>query len=236
MYVINHQKKYIISMFPKSGCSTLRILHLYMSTDEREHGEKFFEDRHHGIQQRDDEQLHKEWAKYNDYAKVLVYRNPYERVVSLFFQKVCGVPAVTYRGEWYTEPNRLLHTMRTFAQYVDVLVSCRYHHDEHFCPQQVTGTLQDYDQVLDIRDILSIFRDIRPDLNEEVEKIFEKTGRTAWNQMRKLQAIPGAYASYDYYMDPDQLLPGKVVPCYSAMLTPQLCRKIQESYQDDFSI
>ena len=60
MYVINHQKKYIISMFPKSGCSTLRILHLYMSTDEREHGEKFFEDRHHGIQRRDDEQLHKE--------------------------------------------------------------------------------------------------------------------------------------------------------------------------------
>ena len=73
------------------------------------------------------------------------------------------------------------------------------------------------------------------DLNEEVEKIFEKTGRTAWNQMRKLQAIPGAYASYDYYMDPDQLLSGKVVPCYSAMLTPQLCRKIQDYYQDDFT-
>jgi len=222
-------------MFPKSGCSTLRILHLYMSTDEREHGEKFFEDRHHGIQRRDDEQLHQEWARYQDYTKVLVYRNPYERVVSLFFQKVCGVPAVTYRGEWYTEPNRLLHTMRTFAQFVDVLVSCCYHHDEHFCPQKVTGTLHDYDQVLDIKDIKLIFNDKRPDLHKEVGAIFEKTGRTAWNQMSKLQAAPGAYASYDFYQDPAQLLPGKVVPSYSAMLTPQLCRKIQDYYQDDFT-
>ena len=90
-------------------------------------------------------------------------------------------------------------------------------------------------QVLDIRDIHSIFRDIRPDLNEEVEKIFEKTGRTAWNKMRKLQASPGAYASYDFYRDPDQLLTAKVVPCYSSMLTPEICRKIQESYNEDFA-
>ena len=88
MYVINHDKKYLIYMYPKSGCSTLRVLHAYLSTPSDEHTREHFEDAHHGIQRRDDHALRMHWWRYEDYCKVLVYRDPYARVVSLFFQKV----------------------------------------------------------------------------------------------------------------------------------------------------
>ena len=75
-------------MYPKSGCSTLRVLHAYLSTPSDEHTREHFEDAHHGIQRRDDHALRMHWWRYEDYCKVLVYRDPYARVVSLFFQKV----------------------------------------------------------------------------------------------------------------------------------------------------
>ena len=105
MYVINHEKKYLIFMYPKSGCSTLRVLHAYLVTNPEEHTRKHFEDKHHGIQRRDDDVLLRDWELYKDYCKVLVYRDPYARVVSLFFQKVCGVPGVTYGAEMPPKKN-----------------------------------------------------------------------------------------------------------------------------------
>ena len=92
MYVINHDKKYLIYMYPKSGCSTLRVLHAYLSTPPDEHTREHFEDAHHGIQRRDDHALRMHWWRYEDYCKVLVYRDPYARVVSLFFQNFSCLP------------------------------------------------------------------------------------------------------------------------------------------------
>tara|TARA_B100002051_G_scaffold153688_1_gene145467 strand:+ start:802 stop:1776 length:975 start_codon:yes stop_codon:yes gene_type:complete len=136
MYVINHDKKYVIYMYPKSGCSTLRVLHAYLSTPPDTHAREHFEDLHHGIQRRDDDALRRHWPEYADYCKVLVYRDPYARVVSLFFQKVCGVPGVTYGGVLYEEPVRLGPSLRTFADFVRVLVTGRFEDDEHFRPQK----------------------------------------------------------------------------------------------------
>ena len=72
MYVINHDKKYLIYMYPKSGCSTLRVLHAYLSHSPQAQTREHFEDAHHGIQRRDDDNLLKNWDQYTDYCKVLV--------------------------------------------------------------------------------------------------------------------------------------------------------------------
>ena len=233
MYVLNHQKKYMIYMFPKSGCSTLRILHAYLSAPESEWDTEFFEDRHHGIQRRDDDALLAQWDRYTDYTKVLVYRNPYERVVSLFFQKVCGVQAVTYRGKPYEEPIRLHARMRTFAQFVTVLLTCHYHHDEHFCPQRLPS--RNFDRVLELSAVPTLFAGLRPDLDAEVQRVLAYTQRSSWNRIPKVDLPEGSYADYDFYRDSEGVLADGKLPCYTAMLTPEIRRKIDLFYGDDFA-
>ena len=236
MYVINHEKKYLIFMYPKSGCSTLRVLHAYLVTNPEEHTRKHFEDKHHGIQRRDDDVLLRDWELYKDYCKVLVYRDPYARVVSLFFQKVCGVPGVTYGDEMYTEPVRLDSSMRSFADFVDVLVTKRFHHDEHFEPQKKFPRFDEFDQVLEISDVKRIFEGVRADLHEEVSLIFAKTQKDAWNQLEKVKLAPGSYAHYDFWEDVEGFRAARKVPCKEAMLTPELCKVIAERYEDDFTL
>lgn len=234
MYVVNHERRYLIYMFPKAGCSTLRVLHAYLTAPRSAWGTEFFEDRHHGIQRRDDNSMLANWERYHDYAKVLVYRNPYERVVSLFFQKVCGVPAVTFRGRWYEEPIRLRPDMRTFAQFVDVLVTGHYHSDEHFCPQRMPPCR--FDQVLELRSVAtSLFAGLRPDLAAAVQDVLTYTQRTAWNEIPKTDHPPESLADYDFYRDPDGLLTTGQVPCYAAMLTPAIRRTLDTFYHDDFT-
>ena len=235
MYVINHSKKYLIYMYPKSGCSTLRVLHAYLSHPVEEHEKKNFEDAHHGIQRRDDDILKRDWAMYKDYCKVLVYRDPYARVVSLFFQKVCGVPAVTYGGELYVEPVRLTSSMRTFAQFVSVLITKQFQDDEHFLPQKMFQHPDYYDQVLEICDVKNIFKGIKDDLHAEITAIMSKTKKQAWNQLEKVEAAPGKYAHYDFLKDAEGFLAQRKVPCKEAMLTPEICSQIQHAYGDDFA-
>ena len=50
MYVISDKYKYIIKMFPKSGCTVVRLLHLYLNEDKDQHLTKTeFEDKHHSL-------------------------------------------------------------------------------------------------------------------------------------------------------------------------------------------
>ena len=233
MYVINKHKKYLIYMFPKSGCSTLRIIHAYLSANRDEWDGDFFEDRHHGIQRRDDKTLFQKWGDYHDYTKVLVYRNPYERIVSLFFQKVCGVPAVTCRGKFYDEPIRLRFDMRTFENFVDVLVTCHFHHDEHFQPQRMPPCK--FDRTLELSDVSTLFAGLRDDLHTEVQKILAYTKKSNWNHISKFAAPDGSYAAYDFYRDMEQWLAKGTLPSYNAMLTPEICRKIDLFYDDYFT-
>ena len=235
MYVINHDKKYLIYMYPKSGCSTLRVLHVYLSHPPEEHTREHFEDAHHGIQRRDDEILLRDWDQYKDYCKVLVYRDPYARVVSLFFQKVCGVPGVTYGGELYVEPVRLDASMRTFADFVNVLITERFHHDEHFQPQKMFQRTEDFDQVLEISNVRQMFEGIRADLHDEVAAVLAKTQKEAWNQIEKVEAAPGSYASYDFWEDAEGFRAARKVPCKEAMLTPEIREVIDRAYGDDFT-
>ena len=235
MYVINHHKKYIIYMYPKSGCSTLRVIHAYLSTTPEEHLQEHFEDKHHGIQCRDDDHLFANWKLYKDYCKVLVYRDPYARVVSLFFQKVCGVPGVTYAGKLYEEPVRLSSSMRTFYDFVNVLITQIYHHDEHFQPQKKPPHFDEFDQVLEISHVQAIFQDYRPDLHQEVVDIFAKTQKDAWNKLNKFDAPAGSYAHYDFWEDSEGLRISHKVPCKDAMLTPEICAVINKRYYDDFA-
>lgn len=221
-------------MYPKSGCSTLRVLHAYLETRPEEHTQKHFEDRHHGIQRRDDDILLRDWNQYKDYCKVLVYRDPYARVVSLFFQKVCGVPGVTYGDEMYQEPVRLDPSMRSFADFVDVLVTKRFHDDEHFEPQKKFPRFNEFDQVLEISEVKQIFKGVRDDLQEEVLLIFAKTQKDAWNKLDKVNLPPGSYAHYDFWKDAEGFRDARKVPCKESMLTPEIMTVLDSAYGDDF--
>ena len=58
LYVINDNYKYILFTYAKSGCSTVRIIHTYLKYEDSIN-EDFFEDKHHGIQNRDIDNLNR---------------------------------------------------------------------------------------------------------------------------------------------------------------------------------
>ena len=180
MYVINDEYKYILFTYAKSGCSTVRIIHTYL-TYPNCINEDFFEDKHHGIQNRDIDYLVNNLDKYKDYKKILIYRNPYNRVVSLFYQKICGVMGITYKGYLYKEPYRLSKEINTFDKYLDNLFKGNFDDDHHFLPQKKPDIA--FDQILEISEIKNIFKDIDDNLNNKIKSIL--SNKSKWNELEK---------------------------------------------------
>ena len=97
--LINDKYKYIIQIFEKSGCSTLKNLFLKIHFDEfSEHdksiitslGDGAFHHNKYEYISRDDNILNRNWRAKN-YYKFSVVRNSYERVVSMYFNRYLGI-------------------------------------------------------------------------------------------------------------------------------------------------
>lgn len=237
MYVVNHNKgdEYIIWMFPKAGCSTVRMLHLYMlqleaARDDSEH----FEDGHHAIQKRDDKCLIDNMDVYRAYRKILVYRDPYDRVASMFMQKVAGVSGgITYKGVLYAEPVRLTADMNSFEHFVDALLLGQFADDEHFAPQKLPRPVA-LDKIVRIDDVSTMFNGVADSahLAAKMQRIGEKN-------VNVLPRSPKCYAdvdlsAYNFFLDVDGILTDNTIPPHSTLLSTRLRQKLAMSYGDDF--
>ena len=228
MHVINDDYKYILFTYAKSGCSTVRIIHTYL-TYPNCINEDFFEDKHHGIQNRDIDYLVNNLDKYKDYKKILIYRNPYNRVVSLFYQKICGVMGITYKGYLYKEPYRLSKEINTFDKYLDNLFKDIFDDDHHFLPQKKPDIA--FDQILEISEIKNIFKDIDDNLNNKINSIF--SNKSKWNELEKYD-YDNNLTNNDFFIDEKKLINNNKIPKYDTLLNYYTVQKIKESYMDDF--
>jgi len=228
MYVINHDYKYILFTYAKSGCSTVRIIHTYL-TYPNCINEEFFEDKHHGIQNRDVDKLINNLDKYKDYKKILIYRNPYNRLVSLFYQKVCGIMAVTYKGCLYKEPYKLTKDINTFDKYLDKLFVGYFDNDHHFLPQKKPNII--FDQVLEIGEIKNIFKEIDNNLNKKINLII--SNKSKWNELTKYD-YDNNLSFYDFFIDENKLINNNRIPNYNCLLNDNIIQKIKQNYKDDF--
>lgn len=228
MYVINDDLKYILLTYAKSGCSTVRIIHTYLKY-ENEINEEYFEDKHHGIQNRDVDNLLNNLNKYKDYKKILIYRNPYNRLVSLFYQKVCGIMGVTYKNSLYKEPYRLTKDINTFDKYLDYLCSGYFDYDHHFLPQKKPNII--FDQILEISEIKNIFNGIDNDLNKKINVIL--SNKSKWNELEKYE-YDGDLTYYDFFIDENKLISNNKIPKYNTLLNNYTMQKIKDNYKDDF--
>ena len=223
MYVINDELKYIIVTFAKSGCSTVRIIHTYLMNDNDE-------DKHHGIQKRDMIGLKDEIDKYSDYKKIMVYRNPYNRIASLYYQKICGIKGITRGGKYCEEPYRLTEEVNTFNKFLDKLNEGYYDEDLHFLPQKIPFEIDRFDQIIELSEIDKIFLDVDNQLNERIKNIM---GAKRWNELSKYE-YEGYLSDYDFHKDVNEILKDNKIPKYDTKLNEKTMEKIRNGYGDDF--
>ena len=107
MHLISHKYKYILQIFRKSGCSTLKNLFLNLHWEELGHKHPPAEEAFHtGLSNRSHH--YRCWTtddiyeKYKDYHKIYVVRNSYERAVSMYFNIYLDIPDFnSLPPDWY---------------------------------------------------------------------------------------------------------------------------------------
>ena len=237
MYVVNHDAKYMIFMFPKSGCSTLRVLHLRLLKQVPTQS-TFNEDPYHRIQ-RDSRHA----PEYPDYIKVLVYRNPYERIASMFFQVFCGVPGAFKAGKLMRPRRRLSPTINTFNRFLDELFrkKMKFTWDQHFLPQHPSMPLNAFDQVLSLEDVDQLFRGVDDHLHSQVRAIMaaqNKTSNTGFSRnvltVNRANFSGQTLEDYDFWQDRDKIISKNSVPPYHLLLTEAVKARIRMHYDDKF--
>ena len=232
IHLINHKYKYIILCYPKSGCTVLRLLHTYLNNYVKDRTkDSAFEDKHHFLPPPSDGIYKKE---YDSYYKVLVYRNPYERLCSIFYQKICGISSknIIWKGKLMKQPKNINANINTFNKWLDMLILNIYSGDMHFQPQ--TKTDFKYDEIIEINNITSIFLKNK-ELNKLVNETLLKYDLNNKNSIEKydLENFKDL-SNYDFYEDNDKLLTIGKVPNYKYLLNEEIIRKINDNYKDDF--
>ena len=218
-------------MFPKSGCTVVRLLHLYLNEDKDQHLTKTeFEDKHHSLGFIDPD-----FSKYKNYFKIIVYRSPYDRIISAFYQKIAGVTSsnVHKGGELISQPRCLSKEKNTFNKWLDLIVTGQ-HHDFHFIPQTIGAECKDFN-IINIEDILGIFLNYNKELHTSANKILREENILIKNNLIKYD-LPHFedLTDYDFYKDERGYLRLSEVPNYRYLLTDETKNKIKEHYKDDF--
>ena len=167
--------------------------------------------------------------KYKDYKKILIYRNPYNRLVSLFYQKVCGIMGVTYKDYLHKKPYRLTNDINTFDKYLDKLCNGYFDYDHHFLPQKKPSII--FDQILEISEIKNIFNGIDNYLNKKINVIL--SDKSKWNELEKYE-YDGDLTYYDFFIDENKLISNNKIPKYNTLLNNYTMQKIKDNYKDDF--
>lgn len=218
MFLVSDKYKYVIICYPKSGCTVLRLLHLYMNHAEcakiPETVRGDFEWAHHHIQE---DALP---ARVNSFWYVVqVFRNPYERALSTFFQKWLAINS----GENDVVQHPRCKTATTsFSEFLEAYNAVE---DIHFCPQRKHPRAQEF---VDLSDVSTqLFKNSRPELYAKMSKIYSTIDNR--NRLpRSDKRLPHDFLNHRYTVADVQ-----VAPQYVGLdqATKQL---IRQKINDDF--
>lgn len=230
--LINDEKKYIIFTYPKSGCSVTRLLHLYLSAKD---STKVREADHHNIKyflnKKTLDMLNS--PKYSDYYRVLVYRNPYERILSSFLQKICGIASSLSVKDNLKQPRRLTRNINSFERFIDNFETVQQADSLHQSPQKKPA--MKIDKYVQLEDIESIFDDYHEEIKNKVKDIFAKTNINFANKLDKTHINPNVdMSTYDFLTDSQNFIKKSQIPEYKYFLTEEMRSKIRQKVKDDF--
>ena len=223
MYLVNSKEKYIISIAAKAGCTLVRLIHLYMINDSlpkeyeeaihysRETMKKcpFYNEIHEDSFWIDDIRFNIHYRKkFNNFKYVQIYRNPYERICSMFFTKF-----IPNKGSTFMEMlNRL-----------DVLERV----DFHFRPQtkEKEGIHLPLSRLSEFPFNTEKFNKIRKTINNS-----NKTKKYTNNP--RLSGID--LINYDFKNDYLKLINQMGVPNYKYILKEDIKDLIKRYHKDEF--
>lgn len=235
LFITNDKYKIIIIVFPKSGCSTIRLLftHLYfqdLSNDEKnkileKYGSIF--KKHHSIHT---ENVNLD--KLRKYKVICIYRNTYKRLVSVFLDKICYFKS--NMKEKYIPP---YNNKKIFTKFIDWIVISKNtkNIDIHFRDQSIPEhILSEIDEFIEISNIQKLF-DILPNpLSTRLKKIYDSVGDT--NVLyKKFVDYPLDY--YDFEKDSKRLFNDNIAPKnYSLFFNNSIIKKINKYYSFEIQL
>ena len=197
MFLVSDKYKYVIICYPKSGCTALRLVHLYM--DHAEYAEipetvrDEFEGTHHHIQE-----VVLPARVNSSWYVVQVFRNPYERALSTFFQKWLAINS----GENdVVQHPRCKTAMTSFGEFLEAYNTVE---DIHFNPQRKHPMAQEF---VDLSDVSTqLFKNSRQELYAKMSKIYSKIKNR--NRLpRSHKGLPHDFLNHRYTVADVQVAP-----------------------------
>lgn len=237
-YFVNDTDRYIIFTYLKSGMNTINTINNYILNkpeseilgfmDDGEYRPNFnrFKNLKFNISLITDD-----LDKYKDYKKILVYRDPYERVVSLFYNRYCGITSyndITNNYEFFRNFRKLNKKTNTFNKFLDKLFEKELESkDNHYYGQKKPNI--DFDQIINIKEIHKIFENT--ELNNKVTEMINNNFFK--NELSKYDYSDNL-VDYDFCKDELKLVNNHTIPSYNCLLNDTTINKIKNNYDDDF--
>jgi len=241
--LINHKYKYIIQTFEKSGCSTLKNLFLTVHLDEFSHFNKkeikklgnlaFHNNQYEHISSSENiftDQI------YKNYYKFSIVRNSYERVISMYFNRVLDVPDFNYlmKSRWPPTKEEIINrgplSEITFDQF---LISTINNGNLHWDPQPITENINKYLYLNEINKTLPrLYKSVIKVENSKlvlIKKLIQDKKEYLKNKIYKIN-----YKLNNYNFKEDKLnlnIMKNGVPQKSLMITEENAQIIKEKYK-----
>ena len=232
MYVINDKYKFILILFPKSGCSTLRLIcsHLlFNNLDKIE--QDIFLNKHSIHKFHNNIQTLKipDMDNIKQYHVICVYRNTYERLVSMYLEKAHMFNTGNDDRSLSPVPHENKETFSKFIKYTTTHENLDIHYEGQIIPTCILPHINQYINIKDIKNELFTFNS---DLRDQFLKIYNTTGNI--NSMHKRTDININLTYYNFNTDHMQLFTkNKSAPSYNLFYNNDIINQVYDFYKDE---
>ena len=222
MYYIEKKNKLIIAHIPKSGCQSIRKMLLESNNQYKDHSSLW----EGNIRK----YIIRDFTRFNNYTKIAIVRNPYERLISGYKDKILtdNYKFLGFSKELKREKNLSDDVRISFKDFVYYIKNNRNKLDPHFKPQTTLFDVRQF-KILKIGKINleSFFK--KYNLKYEQVKGHEKTCTD--NNLTSTETLHDKdYTFFKKYIDQNTFFK------YELFLTPELKEIIYDVYKRDFQL
>jgi len=235
--LVNHQYKFIVFWNPKCGCTLLKNWFYRVTCPDRDlpsvpqRIHRLLKMNRHEFYVSKEEIL----EKYNDYFKFIVTRNPYERIVSYYCNKIINRQSDLVLDEKKRMTNK--NCQLNFHQFCRFLLRMRKNYKlEHHAKPQFYGLGKiDFDLIIDLKDLNMMLPKIHTKLNIEKDIPYDEILESI---NRKGEKAGGNKTKYDsnFKKDVSNKKPNdfKKIPEFIHFYDDDSIKIIKDIYKNDF--